>query len=107
MTVDTNIKKSLKVPVEFHFQGIFSGEEIDIVVDDEVMAQVVAKTQIQTGLALIETIELKNKQDVLFVIKDLNLKATVKVESSKPFVTINLTDGKLYIKNMEVSPGYL
>lgn len=107
MTAYPDKENRSKATVELHFQEIFSGEHIDIVVDGEVRAQFVAKTRFQTGLAHIETIELYDEQEVVLKIQELNLKATVKVERYKPFVIVKLKGGKLHTENTEISPGYL
>lgn len=96
-----------KAAIEFHFQEIFCGERIDIMINDEIQAQVMAKTRFQTGLAHIETIELCDGEEVTLVIGELDLKARVHVDVTKPYVTVNMTDGQLRLENIATSPGYL
>ena len=96
-----------KSSFEFHFQEIFTNERIDIITDNEVRAQVVAKTQFQTGLAHVEKLELKDEEEVTLLIRELNLKSTFKVDATKPFVTIRKTDDALHVDHTAKRPGYL
>ena len=76
-------------------------------IGDEVQAQVRAKTRFQTGLAHIESLELCDGEEVTLLIGELNLKATVNVDVTKPYVTVNMVDGQLQVGNTAMSPGYL
>ena len=107
MSSDIDNRGGAKSAFEFHFQEIFTGERIDILTGDEVRAQVVAKTRFQTGLAHIETLELCDGEEVTLRIEELNLKVTVRVDVTKPFVTVRMMDGQLQVENAAMSPGYL
>ena len=44
--------------IELHFQDVFSGEEIEILLNDMVVAKRSMKTRFQTGLAHIEKLNV-------------------------------------------------
>jgi hypothetical protein len=107
MSTDIDNSSSAKRAFELHFQEIFTGERIDIIASDKVRAQVVAKTRFQTGLAHIETLELCNGEKVVFQIVELNLQATIKVDVTKPFVSVKIINGQLQVDGTDIRPGYL
>ncbi len=92
---------------EFHFQEIFSGERIDILTGGNVRAHVVATTRFQTGLAQIEKITLCDQEEVTLLIKELNLEASLRVDITKPFVTVNMRNGQFQVDKTSTRPGYL
>jgi hypothetical protein len=67
----------------------------------------VTKTRYQTGLAHIEPLKLCDGEEVVLMIGEWNLKATVKVDVTKPFVTVKMMDEQLQVENTDMSPGYL
>ena len=107
MAIEIDERDCGKKPIEFHFQEIFRGERIDIMTGDEILAQVTAKTRFQTGLAHIETLELCDGEEVRLEIRELDLKASLEVDVTRPYVTVNLIDGQLRVETTTVSPGYL
>lgn len=107
MSSDIDKQDCEKSTIEFHFQEIFTGEQIVIKLGDEVRAQIVAKTRFQTGLAHIESLELCEGEEVTLYIGEMDLKAIVKVDVSKPFVTVKMRDGQLQVENTAMRPGYL
>lgn len=107
MSAEIDERECAKSSFEFHFQEIFTGERIDIITGDEVRAQIMAKTRFQTGLAHIETLKLCDEEEVVLMIGELNLKATVKVDVTKPFVTVKMMDEQLQVENTDMRPGYL
>jgi len=92
---------------EFHFQEVFTGEQIKIITHHKVQAQIVARTKFQTGLAHIETLELADKEEVTLLIEELNLELTFEVDAKKPFLAIRMADGNLQVDYTATRPGYL
>ena len=107
MSADIDQQAREKSTFEFHFQEIFTGERVDMMTGKEVRAQIEAKTRFQTGLAHIETLQLRDGEEVVIAIGKVNLKATVKVDVTKPFVTVKMVDGALQVENTDTRPGYL
>lgn len=93
--------------VELHFQEGFSGELVDVCVGDEVLTSFEAKTRYQISLAHIESLTLEPRRKVSIRIKELDLLKTFRLKAGVSFVTINLVDGALVIKQEESSPGYV
>lgn len=107
MASDIDQQARKKSTFEFHFQEVFTGERIDMISGGTVHAQIVAKTRFQTGLAHIETLRLRNGEQVVIAIEKMNLRKTVKVDVAKPFVTLKMIDGSFQVEKTETRPGYL
>lgn len=107
MFADIDQRQGAKSTFEFHFQEIFTGERIDLITGDEVRAQIKAKTRFQTGLAHIEILRLSDGEEVVIAVGELDHKAIIKVNVTKPFVTVRMMDGRLQVENTETRPGYL
>ena len=93
--------------IEFHFQELFTGERIDLLAGDRVLARFVANTRFQIGLAHIERLELADGDEVTVRIDERGLQATVTVDIDKPIVTVRLMDGQLQIESRSTTPGYV
>ena len=94
-------------PIQFHFQELFTGEQIDLLAGDRALARFVARTRFQTGLAHIERLELADGDEVTVRIDELDLEATVTVDPDRPFVAIRLENGQLQIESRATTPGYV
>jgi hypothetical protein len=93
--------------VEFHFREGFRGVRIDILGGGRVLAQVLAKTRFQSGLAHIEILELHDGDEVQLLIGELNLETDIKVDATRPFVLVELMDGNLRVEDTATRPGYV
>jgi hypothetical protein len=92
---------------ELHFQEGFTGETVEVLVDDKVVASFEARTRMQIGLAHIERLELSPGDVVTIRIAGGPVSASVTVTKGKNFVNINLKDQKLDLETTEGSPGYV
>ena len=93
--------------VEIHFQELFQGEPVDIVVGGEVRARVEPRTDFATALAHIEPIEVREGEEVTLRIADGDVEASVRVDASTPFVVATLSQGRLTLRRTETRPGYV
>ncbi len=95
------------LPVEFHFQEVFTGQQIDLRVGSKIKARIVVRTKFQTGLAHIEILQLHEGEEVILKIAAQNLETAINVEKSKPYVTVRMIDGQLKVEKTATPPGYL
>lgn len=93
--------------IEVHFQEGFVGQQIDISVDGQLMISFEARTRFQTGLAHIEPMTVREDQVVAIAIDELGIRDSFHIEASFPYVTVNLADGQMLIRQTEMLPGYL
>lgn len=94
-------------PIEFHFQEGFSGQTFEIIASGHICARVTASTRYQIGLAHIETIELKDGEEVVIRDQTTQSQTFIQIHHDKPFVALKLVNGKLEAEASSQSPGYL
>jgi len=107
LPVETPSLDKVKRSIELHFQEGFRGVRVDILCGNSVLASIFAKTQFQTGLAHIETLELIDGQALTISIAESDLKKDFEIDATKPFVTVAIVDGNLQTESTAIRPGYL
>jgi hypothetical protein len=95
------------MPIEFHFQEGFSGQTFEIIASGSICATVTARTRYQINLAHIETIELNESDEVVIRERAGQIETSVQIHHNKPFVVLNLVNGKLQVEETSQSPGYV
>jgi len=96
------------VRIEIHLQEGFSDLPVTIEAGGAVVADFIATTRLMTGLAKIVPLDLRRGEEVkVSAGKPVASTATAKADAAKPFVTVNLVDGKLHLALEERQPGYL
>lgn len=91
---------------ELHFQEGFTGETVEILVDDAVVASFQARTRMQISLAHIERMELAPAQ-VVTIRVDGAISGSITADRDKKFIKINLKDNKILLDAVSSTPGYL
>ena len=92
---------------EVHLQEGFTGQLVEICAGGRVLAQVLAATRFQTGLAGIETLDLTDGTVITVRVSEMNLESDISVGSAEPFITVALGDGRLVVNSQAVRPGYV
>jgi hypothetical protein len=94
-------------PCEFHFQEGFAGEVVTLEVDGREVARFSARTRLQTGLAQVERLELDIGQVVTVRVPERSSSERYQRVPGDRWVTVNLAGGKLSVRSVEASPGYV
>jgi hypothetical protein len=92
---------------EFHFQEGFTGEVVTLEIDGREIARFNARTRFQTGLAQIETVALEDGQVVTIRVPERSLTELYQKAPGDRWVAVNIAGGKLSVRSVEASPGYV
>ena len=96
-----------KLNIELQFTEGFTGQNISIRVEGEIVANFTAQTKFQTGLAHIEMLDLRDGKEVTVTIGEPEIELRLDVDASQPFITFVLQDGTLNVSKTDKRPGYL
>jgi len=91
---------------ELHFQEGFTGQTVEVLVDDAVVASFEARTRMQISLAHIERMALAPAQVVTIRVGG-SISGSITADKDKTFIKINLKDNKLILDAASSTPGYL
>lgn len=92
---------------ELHFQEVFSGENVEIIIDGVIVSSITLQTRFQTGLAHIEKLQLQPGQKVEIRIVELKINTILHLKEDFMYVIINLHNGVLLTRATDRLPGYL
>jgi antitoxin (DNA-binding transcriptional repressor) of toxin-antitoxin stability system len=91
--------------IELHFQDLFRGEDVTILVNGVSVAAFKAKTRMQTSLARIEQLEVAPGDEVIVTVGGQRL--AVPLESPADTFVIRLSDGEASITAPSGPVGYV
>lgn len=96
---------------ELHFQEGFLGQQVEVLLDDQRVAQITPRTRPQIGLATITKVPARNGQRITVMMISEQSDGTDSVfavfDPQKPYLALNLVDGSLTIHATDRLPGYL
>ena len=90
---------------EFYFEDGFNGECFLISADSE-RRTVEPRTQLQTGLALVERLTLADGAEVIIESDELGVRVIHRVESERKYVQVTRTEDGLEVKASAHQPRY-
>jgi antitoxin (DNA-binding transcriptional repressor) of toxin-antitoxin stability system len=92
--------------IELHLQEGFRGETVAIRLDGAPVAELVARTRMQLGLAHVERLQVRAGQTLALAIPAARLEASLVLDADSPVVTANLVGGALRLAYPQAPPRY-